>query len=717
MEGDDPPYNFTEVKPSRWNKNRNKSSSLTPIPTYTPTTPWPTYSPTTEEDRAEWLKKKQKYLKNRDKIPDSVWESDEASVGKKKQIWLEKQKEKKKESDNEGSNKEEAASSVKKDTNEEEGTSPTPKPTFYDPPVVPTRKQTQLEKREKLAAAQKQNTTNYDAIESSTPSLAPTVLVDSFNNTDSPSSSNIPTISNIPTVKVVQGIPTKRLQQKQAKEQAKLVADNLNNSTATADAAKTQEPSGSPGMSSRYRGSRAPPKSREPPGSRSPPPEESSETTEDAALDGATEESEPEVLESLEESEPANTLETNKKSEKNNDDKIVTSDITSKKNDKATPSSTPSGKQSSKTSSTSEKVSLILNPEELERPPATRDAPKVTPKPTPTPTPAPVKKTTTVKVNLTFTNNRAKKNVTPAPTPAVTSGEPTYLLFPTIVPTDPHPTYAPTDAWSWTPTVNKDRKKSTDKPSLFDKRTCPSDNIFIGSELHMAEGNGGSVFFTYGIQTGKDGDIEDAVEKIQLWLLEDVASRLLHCSKNSFAMRSNENGGVLSSVYYSKDDRQYAKECNPTTSKANMCAIVSSTLRFDAVDQEVHAQSKVLAVIFNQIQSGYDARLEEANILDLVYLGPELGYQQQDDVEVKDTSTSSSSSPTIMYASIGVASVAVFALLLCIAMSYKLRKERRRKMPPGTSSYCDNTASNYRDTHHDDTYSYTPTGSRRSYYR
>jgi hypothetical protein len=785
MDDDPPPYEFTEVKPSGWNKNKNKkSSSLTPIPTYYPTTQWPTYSPTTVEDKAEWLRKKQKYLKNRDKVPDSVWESDEASASKKEQLWLEKQKEHKQNSDNEESNNEEAASSVKQEQQQEEGTNPTPTPTYYDPPVVPTKKQKQLEKQREKLAAPKHNTTNTnEASDSFTPSSAPTVL-DSSDKTYSPSSSSIPTISDtnspssssipkrsdtyspssssIPTINsdtyspssssipTISNIPTQevptRKQQKKAKEQAQLAAGKLNNNSTAAT--KTQEPSDSPIMSSRYTGgSREPPKSRKPPASRSSPEEESSdeaiteeveetkgndETADDdaAALEEeATEESEPQVLETIiEESEP-DILETNEKPEKNNDDKISSS------------SPTPSGKQLSKKKSTSsEKVSLILKQEELEK--IARDAPKPTsnPTPNPTPTPAPVKKTTSVKVSLTFVNNRAKKKLTPAPTasptPFVTSSEPTYLLFPTILPTEPHPTYAPTEEWTWAPTVNKDRKnKPTDKSSLFDKRTCPSDNLFFESESHTEEENSGKVFFTYGIQTSKDGDIEEAVQKIQLWLMEDVASKLLHCSKNGFVMRSNndfgnnkdgQGGGVLSSVYYSKDDRQYATECNPTTSNANVCAIVSSTLRFDAVEQEMQARSKVLAVIFNQIQSGFDARLEEVNILDLVYLGPELGYQQIEDVEVKDTSTSSSSSPTRMYAAIGVASFAVFALLLCLTMSYKLRKERRRRVPSVASSYRDSVASSYRDSaasnyrdvqHHDGSYSYTSSGSRRSYYR
>jgi hypothetical protein len=714
---DDTRGEFTAVKARNWNKNnRNKPSSNTPIPTYyptTPNTPWPTYTPTTQEDKAEWLRKKQKYLKNRDRVPDSVWESDEATVGKKKQAWLEKQKDKKNnKSDNENNTDGEEQNTEDQQHGEEEGTSPTQTPTSYDPPVVPTRKQIQLEKREKLAA-QKQNATDNEASDSVAPSAAPT-------------SSTSPTISNITAVQEVQEELEKTTKtshlpsisptmsrynggsrepptKKEKKEAAKLAE-------LAEEAIKTEEPSVLPSVSpttntvsattsssSRYSGgSREPPKSRKPPVAR-PLSEGVLEDTKgdetDATSEEASEESEPEdasekvslilTQEELESQAALHKTNTNKNKEK-------------------------------KTQTASEKVSLVLTQEDLEKQAALRDAPQ--------PTRSPVEPTQTVKVNFTFINNRVKKRVTPAPTPVVTSGEPTYILFPTIVPTialtEPQPTYAPTAAWTWAPSVNKDRSRAREK-SLFDKRTCPSDNLFFESELRTAEETGDSVFFTYGIQISKNGDIGEAVEKIQLWLLEDVASKLLHCPKNDFVMRSNndfgrnDGQGVLSSVYYSKDDRQYAKQCNPTTSEAKMCAIVSSTMRFDAADQEVKARPKVLAVIFNQVQSGFDKRFEEANILDLAYLGPELGYHQpHDEVEVKDTPTSSSSTPASAYAAIGVASFAVFALLLCLAMGYKLRKERRR---PSSAS----VISSYRDvaSHHEDGYSFTQPDSRRSYYR
>ena len=695
---------FTQVKPiSRWNKNtRNKpssTSSITPIPTYYPTTEWPTYTPTTEEDKAEWLRKKQKYLKNRDRVPDSVFEADEASVGKKKQLWLEKQKNKK---NNKTSNKSDTEEEQNTQDHQQDGqdSNPTLTPTFYDPPLVPTRKQKQLEKR--AQAAQNQNATTVTG-DSVAPSSAPSLSL-----------SSIPTISSIPTSIAIQETPTRK-QNKKAVEQALLDEEE--------EIKTEQEPSVSSTTHSRYDsagsrhsgGTRTPPKARTPPVAR-PSPEKDDEDVKEDETDAKekddeevkedktdakvmeevkAESEEPEVLETTEEEQEPIIMESSEKSNEKNDVKAQT------------------------TSSTSQKVSLVIPIEELEQQEVVvRDAPSPTPVPV-SPTPAPVERTQTVKVNFTFTNNRAKKRLTPAPTPSATTSEPTYILFPTITPTQFLPTYAPTAPWTWAPSVTKERTRITDK-SLFDKRTCSSSgDLFFEQELRTSQESSDSVFFTYGIQTSEDGDIQEAVKEIQLWLMDEVANELLHCPSNSSVMRSNEFGtnsgkGVLSSVYYSKDDRQYAKQCTPTTSDADMCAIVSSTLRFEEVDPKVKARSKVLAVIFNQLQSGFDARLDEVNILDLAYLGPDLGYHQPDNtVTVDSTPPSKLDIPASTYAAIGVTSFAMFALLLCLVMRCRVRKERNRTTISSVAPYRDVVASH----HEEDSYSFTPSGSRKSYYR
>lgn len=675
VDDDDSSGEFREVNPGNWKKNNNNK---TPIPTYTPTTPWPTYSPTSLEDLAEWLKRKQKYIKNRDRVPDDVWEADEASVSKKKQLWLEKQKEKK-------NNKEEDGQSTEK---HQVGT-PTITPTYYDPPLVPTREQ----KRAKQAAKHQNRTQAEEAADDNlTPSPVPTLLnISNKTEASSSSASNIPTISDVGSDPQ---LPTRK--QKQADKRAELAAQKkLGNTTKI----ETQEPTKSPTtMGREYDGSTSSTKTRDPPKSRG------EEVNEDEENVHTTESSLKDTLE-----EHSNST------------------ITESGRESVGSRSPPKSRNPPKSRSPSEKTPKVEKDDfEIKEDPdqSVMVSLKFPARGAPKPSPKPVEPRSSVKVNFTFINNRAKRKQpsTDAPTPSeVITSEPTYLIFPTIVPTEQHPTYAPTVE------MRSRSRKSDRAQSLYDKRTCPDNHQFFESEFKefqgAAEKNDDTVFFTYGIQTGTDTDIEDAVEKIQLWLLDDVASKLLHCSKSSTVMRNynlgrNGQDGILSSVYYSKDDYQYAKQCNPTYPEATMCAIVSSTMRFEAADHDVNARPKVLSVIYNQLQSGYFMRLEEENILGLAYLGPELGYFQ-DDIEVNDTPTFNWSSPTSMYAAIGVASFTAFTLLLCLAMRYKLKKERRRRMQPVAAglSYRD-SPTHYRDSvHHDDFYSYTQSGSRRSYYR
>jgi hypothetical protein len=541
-----------------------------------------------------------------------------------------------------------------------------------------------------------------------TPSPAPTLLSISNKTEASSSSSNIPTISDVDSAPQ---LPTRK--QKQADKRAELATQKkLGNTTKIETQEPTTSPTKSPTMIGReYGGSRSSSETRDPPKSRDKNVNEEEENVQEVKGNANVTES------SLKD----DTLEEHRNSTITESGRESVGSRSPPKSRNPPTSRSPSEetkveKDDSEVKEDSDESVMVSLTFPVNENPVAREAPK--------PSPKPVEPRSSVKVNFTFINNRAKRKQpsTDAPTPSeVVTSEPTYLIFPTIVPTEQHPTYAPTVEWT-----SKDRKGDRAQ-SLYDKRTCPDNHLFFEAEFKefqgaAAEKDDDTVFFTYGIQTGTDTDIEDAVEKIQLWLLDDVASKLLHCSKTGTVMRNNipgRNGqdGVLSSVYYSKDDYQYAKQCNPTYPDATMCAIVSSTMRFEAADHDMNARPKVLSVIYNQLQSGYFMRLEEENILGLTYLGPELGYFQ-DDIEVNDKPTFNWSSPTSVYAAIGVASFTVFALLICLAMRYKLKKERRRRMQPvaGGLSYRD-PPTQYRDSVHDDFYSYTTSDSRRSYYR
>jgi hypothetical protein len=173
------------------------------------------------------------------------------------------------------------------------------------------------------------------------------------------------------------------------------------------------------------------------------------------------------------------------------------------------------------------------------------------------------------------------------PTMSPVTYEPTYFIFPTLTPTEVvegekrnhMPTYMPTTSTfmpTGSPLSFDNRNRVVDYPtssspsslaveggstSIFDKRTCPGYPLGFDPLKPQQEEE---VFFAYGIQTNVEaGDsIESTVERIQRWLLEDVASRLLLCPNDgkSFSGRllKDEKGDKflqpVSRVYYMKDN-------------------------------------------------------------------------------------------------------------------------------------------------------------------
>ena len=156
------------------------------------------------------------------------------------------------------------------------------------------------------------------------------------------------------------------------------------------------------------------------------------------------------------------------------------------------------------------------------------------------------------------------------------------------------PTLEDSTNWTWPPTVGNgttvDQQQQPDDPlsSIYEKRICPGYPFGIDP---MAPKREEQVFFAYGIQTAtitagtlstttdKDNDesmksavrhsdsvtMEDNVEQIQLWLLEDVARHLLSCPDTN-EQGENTGGGRLlktmtegveqsvSRIYYMEDD-------------------------------------------------------------------------------------------------------------------------------------------------------------------
>jgi hypothetical protein len=216
------------------------------------------------------------------------------------------------------------------------------------------------------------------------------------------------------------------------------------------------------------------------------------------------------------------------------------------------------------------------------------------------PSPSPVNADSTSKLSLKFYGqgkdddkgkDDAKRNDddkdASGPMLSPTTEEPTYFIYPTLTPTEVvegdtriPPTYMPTTG-TYMPTTDNplsfdNRNRVVGYPtssspsslpvdgesaSIFDKRICPGYPLGFDPLTPQQEEE---VVFAYGIQTiveAGDISIESSVERIQLWILEDVASRLLLCPNdgNSVSGRllEDEKGGqfeqLVSRVYYMED--------------------------------------------------------------------------------------------------------------------------------------------------------------------
>ncbi|KAL9180590.1 hypothetical protein ACHAXT_011043 [Thalassiosira profunda] len=322
----------------------------------------------------------------------------------------------------------------------------------------------------------------------------------------------------------------------------------------------------------------------------------------------------------------------------------------------------------------------------------------------------------------------------PAPTPS--TEEPTYILYPSYSPTTAIPTYAPTgssessedepppgaderhgfkepvnapavedvDGWTWKPTPGdgtaESEEEESEQPSqedgseqqegnsdslssIYDKRICPGYPFGVDPLVSKTEEE---VFFAYGIQTteGKHGrSIERSVERMQLWVLEDVAHGLLHCPDSSALGDVRDGKQEVSRVYYVEDDSiATLNPCTPTVTNATGCAIVQSAIYLTATHgHEEEARANALSIVHSRLQRG---AYEEGTILHTSYLGPDLdtlGLFNTNKASSRSEEGSSSSDPrpVSFYVAIGVVALAVCALGLYVTIRLRAKRERRRK--------------------------------------
>ncbi|KAL3808301.1 hypothetical protein ACHAXA_009813 [Cyclostephanos tholiformis] len=197
------------------------------------------------------------------------------------------------------------------------------------------------------------------------------------------------------------------------------------------------------------------------------------------------------------------------------------------------------------------------------------------------PTTSPFTEEPTYFVYPTTTPTEKMKGTAQSPT----TDEPTYF-YPTLVPTEEIkdsppssslPTYMLTYMPTYMPTTSSFEKRNRvgndptslspsslavngESAAMYDKRVCSGYPLGVDP---LAPHKEEEVFFAYGIQTNVEaGDgIQNCVENVQLWILEDVARQLLICPNDGSSIRGrllkDENDGrfeqTISRIYYMED--------------------------------------------------------------------------------------------------------------------------------------------------------------------
>ncbi|KAL7553187.1 hypothetical protein ACHAWF_016440 [Thalassiosira exigua] len=271
-------------------------------------------------------------------------------------------------------------------------------------------------------------------------------------------------------------------------------------------------------------------------------------------------------------------------------------------------------------------------------------------------------------------------------------------------PPDKRPAGSPTLAgessdWTWSPTQSDGTQVKTEPfvgnedegpkqqdhglSSLYEKRICSGYPFGLDP---MAPKQEQEVFFAYGIQTteGKHGrSIDKSIERMQLWMLGDVAHHLLNCPNEDGSESSHEGPQQsVSRVYYVEDDSIVINQCTPSIPNSTHCAIVQSAIYItNVVGHEKDARADALSIIQHRLERG---SYEQGTILHTSYLGPDTNTGHLPTLESNTRDSSSNEGhgkphhPTAFYVAIGVISIAMGSLALFLVITLRVRRERKR---------------------------------------
>eukprot|EP00956_Cyclotella_meneghiniana_P043879 scaffold292056_cov99-Cyclotella_meneghiniana.AAC.2 len=221
--------------------------------------------------------------------------------------------------------------------------------------------------------------------------------------------------------------------------------------------------------------------------------------------------------------------------------------------------------------------------------------------------------------------------------------------------------------------------ETDDCNDLYQKRICPGFPLGVDPAARKKEQE---VLFIYGIYMTKSSDdftVVEAVEELQLHILDDVAMAMLRCGQ-----RGKKS---VSRVYYKGATKkgqthQESTEISSLSSCANsnskqQCAIVESAIYLSVTEgQEDESRVEALSVINHRLERRKNEEYTH-------YLGPNIeqleGYleRKNNSIKIASSNAESSGNPYLFYGAIAVVSIAIFTLIGFAVMAERNRKKRK----------------------------------------
>ena len=221
--------------------------------------------------------------------------------------------------------------------------------------------------------------------------------------------------------------------------------------------------------------------------------------------------------------------------------------------------------------------------------------------------------------------------------------------------------------------------ETDDSNDLYQKRICPGFPLGVDPAATKLEQE---VMFIYGIDLTKSSDdfsVVEAVEELQLHILDDVAMAMLRCGQ-----RGKKS---VSRVYYKGATKkgqthQESTEISSLSSCANsnskqQCAIVESAIYLSVTEgQEDESRVEALSVINHRLERRKNEEYTH-------YLGPNIeqleGYleRKNNSIKIASSNAESSGNPYLFYGAIAVVSIAIFTLIGFAVMAERNRKKRK----------------------------------------